>query len=183
MQIFLSSLWKKQPARKKVTPWVWGLMGFAILLLSGLFSPTPAGAGAWSKGVAPTPAEASPNLGLTALDVLLKLGLVIGLIYLSLYFLRRWQGKLNGRTTRQLNVIETLSLSPRQTLHLVRAGTQVFLIGATDQTLTQLSPIDLLPEPIETSESVPSALSFSSYLTQSLTPAFAPVKVSHDPES
>lgn len=184
MQTPLFSLWKRPASAKKVSPWLWGLFGLPILLLSGVLSSTQARAGTLPGS--PTPAELDPNLGLTTLDVLLKLGIVIGLIYLSLYFLRRWQGKISGRATRQLSVIESLSLSPRQSLHLVRAGSQVLLIGATDQTLTSLTPVELLPEPVAVAvpeQPAPSLAHFSSYLTQALSPAFAPVKVRHDSES
>lgn len=170
---------------KKLPAWAWGLLALGGLILGMALSPAeaPVYAGNGSTGgVATTSAITPPTeIGFSALDVLLKLGFVIGLIYASLYLLRRWQGQMTGRPTRQMRVVESLSLAPRQTLHLVRVGSQTLLIGATDQTLTQLGSVDLPPEPIPTSEKP--APSFSSLLAQSLPLAFSPVKVSHDSES
>ena len=72
-------------------------------------------------------------------EVILKLGVVLVLIYLSLYFLRRWQVGRPGGLPRQVIILETTRLSPRQALHLVRVGSQVMLIGATDNSLALLS--------------------------------------------
>lgn len=83
-------------------------------------------------------------------DILLKLGLVVGLIYASLFALRRWPGGLPGlfaAAPKQVAVLETTRLAPRQALHLVRAGSQVFLVGATDQTLTLLAEVELPAAP------------------------------------
>jgi flagellar biosynthetic protein FliO len=132
---------------------------------------------ATSRGITP-PAE----IGFSALDVVLKLGVVIGLIEVSLYLLRRWQGQMTGHT-RQLRVVESLALSPRQTLHIVRVGSQTLLIGATDQTLTPLGPVDLLPKPVSVPTPEKPAPAFATLLAQALPLAFSPIKVSHDPES
>jgi flagellar biogenesis protein FliO len=72
-------------------------------------------------------------------EVILKLGVVLVLIYASLYFLRRWQVGRPGGLPPQVTILETTRLSPRQALHLVRVGSQVMLIGATDHSLALLS--------------------------------------------
>lgn len=181
MRTALVNHWKG----KKFPAWGWGLLALGGLLLSmGLATPaeTPvfAGNGA-TDGAANAPGITPPaELGFSALDVLLKLGFVIGLIYVSLYLLRRWS-QMSGKASRQLHVLESLALSPRQTLHLVRVGSQTLLIGATDQALASLGtvelPLDPLPDPEKPTPP------FSTLLTQALTPAISPLKVSHDPES
>ncbi|KAA3648375.1 MAG: flagellar biosynthetic protein FliO [Chloroflexi bacterium] len=77
-----------------------------------------------------------------ALDLIIKLILVLGLIYGSLYLLRRWQGNTLARPDKQVRLLESTRLSPRQGLHLVQAGTRVLLIGATDNSLSTLAEID-----------------------------------------
>ncbi len=42
---------------------------------------------------------------------------------------------------RQITILETRRLAPRQALHLVKVGSQTFLIGATDQNLTTLAQV------------------------------------------
>lgn len=93
-------------------------------------------------------AQASPwaDAGL-ALGLVLKLGAVIALIYCSLLALRRWQMGVPGRMRRRLAVMETVRLSPRQAIHLVRAGDRWLLLGATDQAVALLSEVE--PEPVE----------------------------------
>lgn len=42
-----------------------------------------------------------------------------------------------------LMVMESVRLSPKQALHLVRVGEQQFLVGATDQQISLISAVDL----------------------------------------
>ncbi len=72
--------------------------------------------------------------------VIAKLISVLLLIIGGAIILRRWQVK-NGNITkgRSLNVLETVRLSPKQAIHLVRVGKQHLLIGATDQSISILS--------------------------------------------
>ncbi|MBL8055359.1 MAG: flagellar biosynthetic protein FliO, partial [Anaerolineales bacterium] len=118
--------------RKPGSAWRRPLLGAAGLVGLVLLGAV-AGGGASAEG------EGALDTGRLVVDVLVKLGLVLVLIYASLYLLRRWQGGALGGTglfaprTRQVTLLETTRLSPRQALHLVRAGGQVFLLGATDQ--------------------------------------------------
>jgi flagellar biosynthetic protein FliO len=95
----------------------------------------------------------NPQTGITAgwaVGVFLKLGAVLLLIVVLAVLLRRYQGiKLTGKQ-RQMMVLETLSLSPRRALHLVKVGEQVFFIGATDQAITLLSETELSPDAAQT---------------------------------
>ena len=74
-----------------------------------------------------------------AFEVFLKLGVVVLIIIVLAIIIRRMQ--FNGRTeqSKQIQVLETHHLSPRQTLYLVNVNDQQFLIGATDQMITNLS--------------------------------------------
>ena len=75
-------------------------------------------------------------------SVIFKLGIVILLIYVSLYTLRKWQlGKMDP-TTKTMQVIETIHLTPHQSLHLVQIASREILIGATDQALTLLGEVE-----------------------------------------
>jgi flagellar biosynthetic protein FliO len=76
------------------------------------------------------------------LEVVFKLGIVVLLIYASLYLLKRLQAGTATGKRKQLAVLETARLSPRQALHLVQVGDQVLLIGATDQSLNCLLEVE-----------------------------------------
>lgn len=76
-----------------------------------------------------------------ALGVFLRLILVVIAIYIAAMLFRRWQTGTLKRPDRQLSLLETLQLNPRRAIHLVRAGEQVFLIGATDQSISILGQV------------------------------------------
>jgi flagellar biosynthetic protein FliO len=77
------------------------------------------------------------GLGATLLDVGLKLALTIGVLYLTLFLVRKYSGRLGGRgPAGNLAVVETVRLGQNGALHLVRVGDRHLLIGAT---ATQIS--------------------------------------------
>ena len=119
--------------------WVVGLVGVCLLGMAGLLmltsSPTSA-----QGNLTGDPLSSSPAL---FLDVFLKLGAVIALIVLSAFLLRRWQAGSLRSPTRQLVILESLRLSQRQAIHLIQAGDKLLLVGATDQSLTLISPVEL----------------------------------------
>lgn len=136
------SWWRAQPRWKQLALGMGAALALGLLTLLLLPTPAPRTAGAL-PGLAPEPAS---DFGLAA-RVLLNLGLVVGLIYGSLYLLRRWQGgALGARPARQLAVLETTRLSPRQAVHLIQVGERTLLIGATDQAVTLLVEVQPQPE-------------------------------------
>ncbi len=86
--------------------------------------------------------EIFPDSSASTLELLVKvflnLGLVILLIYAALAVARRLKLGNFGQINKQLTLIETLYLSPKQKIHLVRIGKKALLIGATDDRLTVL---------------------------------------------
>ena len=133
--------------------WGWWAGGAALALILGLsmlYTPS-------SPTLANLPAAdqpSTPSLITDAslfLSVLLKLSAVIALIYGSLFLLKRWQGgALVTARRKQLTIVETTRLSPRQALHLVKAGDRTLLIGATDQSLTLLTELDSFAGTLDT---------------------------------
>ncbi len=117
------------------------VLGLAMLL--------SAASGAGSGGTAVDPALNDPTR--LALDVFVKLGVIVLLIFGAALVLRRWQAGGWKASPRQMKVVETVHLSPRRALHLVRIGDRELLIGATDQALTLLSEVEpaqsVQPEP------------------------------------
>jgi|YNPBryulayer2012_1023412.scaffolds.fasta_scaffold00024_50 flagellar biosynthetic protein FliO len=83
------------------------------------------------------------------LNVFVKLGVVLLLIYSGAIYLRRRQNSGHPLYKKQIQVLETTHLSPHRALHLVKVGDQTYLIGATDhniQLLSQLESPVFLPE-------------------------------------
>jgi flagellar biosynthetic protein FliO len=102
---------------------------------------------------------ASDPLGSTPfyyLSAFVKLIAVLLLIVGSSVIFRRWlQPNLSGKTGRQMHLVETIRLSPKQSLHLVMIGGQRLLIGATDQNVSLIAPIEEELVPVTDEESQP----------------------------
>lgn len=124
------------PFLKKLPVWAWWLVALAALGI--LIALTNTMAPVSNRTVAESPLD-SVVLGV---GVFLKLVAIIILIYAAAYAYRHWRGVLPARTARQLSVIETTHLSPRQALHLVRVGERLILIGATDQNLNFITDVE-----------------------------------------
>lgn len=76
-----------------------------------------------------------------AVRLLVNLGIVLGLAYLSLWAYRRLTGGAGAVRQRLLQVLESQRLSPRQSVHLIRVGDRVLLVGATDGGLSALADV------------------------------------------
>ncbi|HHV61050.1 MAG TPA: FliO/MopB family protein [Firmicutes bacterium] len=83
---------------------------------------------------------------LLVLRTIVSLGLVIGLIYFTIYILRyfasRGHGKLLAGRARSMALIESLALEPGKALHLVRVGKEVMLIGTSNAGLELLGKVE-----------------------------------------
>ncbi len=70
--------------------------------------------------------------------------LVLVLMAALLWALRRLQSRMNSQNSgRRLQIIETVSVGPRQKIALVRVGTHEVLVGITP---TQMTSLGQLPE-------------------------------------
>jgi len=76
------------------------------------------------------------------LQYLLSFALVIGLLLALLWSLRKLQNGGPGlrKSERRLQMIESLSIAPRQKIVLVRVDDRDVLIGVTAHQMTALSP-------------------------------------------
>ncbi len=97
--------------------------------------------------------------------IFLKLIVVLLLIVASSVIFRRWlQPSFGGKKTRQLQLLETVRLTPKQALHLVSIGGQQLLIGATDQNISLLSPVEVNPGSSEVEVKTTQSANFASLL-------------------
>lgn len=102
-----------------------------------------------SKPAAPPPAASEDldepdSMAATMFRTLLVLGVVVGLIYLSLNFgLRKLMG-IKGMPGRSglVQVVERVPLDPKRTLFVVKAGGEFLLLGGADQNLSLISKLD-----------------------------------------
>jgi flagellar biosynthetic protein FliO len=123
------------------------LFAFGLLATGALLSFGDA------SSVAKDPLSSTPFYFLSAF---VKLMAVLLLIVGSSVIFRRWlQPGLNGKTARQMHLLETIRLSPKQALHLIVIGDQKLLIGATDQNVSLIAPVDDNLVPASSKESQP----------------------------
>lgn len=98
--------------------------------------------------------------------VFIKLAGVLLLIVAVAVIARRWTNPgSQGERVQMLRLVETVRLSPKQALHLVEVGDKQILIGATDQSISLITPIEISTKalPAENSQAQP-AKDFSSVL-------------------
>ncbi len=81
-------------------------------------------------------------------DLVIKLGLVIGLIYVTMWVLRRYTiGNSNrrnipgGQMIGRLGILDTAILAPNRTVYLVEIADRVLVLGATATALSTLAEI------------------------------------------
>lgn len=136
------------------------LAAIGILSTAVLFSLTN------SASVSSDPLGSTPFYYVSAF---VKLMVVLLLIVGSSILARRWfKFGPNSKATRQMQLIESVRLSPKQTLHLMRIGDQQMVIGATDQNISLLASFDGEVDPVPASASQPQPVSDFGSLLRSL---------------
>jgi flagellar biosynthetic protein FliO len=135
MNALLISLKKWLETSSQKQKYTAALLAFSLLATFGLMLMKG------SSASVDDPLQASPFY---FFGVFAKLGVVLLLILACSAVFRRWsQPGAKGRKKVQMQVIETVRLSPKQALHLVTVGDHQLLIGATDQNVSLLTPVAL----------------------------------------
>lgn len=81
---------------------------------------------------------------------LLSFALVIGLLLALLYGLKQWQrSHLFVRGTQRLQIIETLSVAPRQKIMLVRCDQREWLVGVSPTHMHTLGDVSATQAPVD----------------------------------
>jgi flagellar biosynthetic protein FliO len=112
----------------KFSSWLFGLM----VLLTG----------------APVWAEEKPAPGLggeigpTLLQLAGALLLIIIIIYLSVWLMKKYSGGKIAGSGSLIAIVERRHLAPKQVLYLIKVGEKHLLIGASDSGLQKLSDIE-----------------------------------------
>jgi flagellar protein FliO/FliZ len=97
-------------------------------------NPDVASAGTSKGGKAPSVGGA----GADVIRTIVGLAVVLGVIYGVYWLLKSSARAKAGRGDERIGVIATTPLAPNRSLHLVRAGDELILVGATDQSITPL---------------------------------------------
>lgn len=113
---------------------------------------------------AATGAMDGAGMGGQVTKLLLGLLLVVGLIFLLAWLLRRVQ-HLGPRDAQAIKLISTRSLGPRDRLVLVQVGGEQILLGMSPGRIT---PLHVLKEPIKLPDAEPASPEFAQRLMELL---------------
>ena len=111
-----------------------------------------------------TASMSSAGMGAQLSKLLLGLLLVIGLIFLLAWLLRRVQ-QLNPRGAQVIKIISTQALGPRDRLVLVQVGGEQILLGLSAGRIT---PLHVLEEPVHLPDAEPATPEFAQRLMELL---------------
>jgi len=114
---------------------------------------------------------AEPAANMSGVDVggqlsklLLGLLLVVGLIFLLAWVLRRMQ-QFNPRSNQAIKLISSHALGPRERLLLVQVGSEQILLGLSAGRIT---PLHVLEEPVHLPDAEPANPEFAQRLMELL---------------
>jgi flagellar biosynthetic protein FliO len=99
---------------------------------------TPLDPGVASAGTSNGKAPSVGSAGADVIRTIVGLAVVLGVIYGVYWLLKSSARAKAGRGDERIGVIATTPLAPNRSLHLVRAGDELILVGATDQSITPL---------------------------------------------
>lgn len=112
----------------------------------------------------PATSMSSTGMGAQMSKLLLGLLLVIGLIFLLAWLLRRVQ-QLNPRGNEAIKLISSHALGPRERLVLVQVGSEQVLLGLS---AGRIAPLHVLKEPVHLPDAEPASPEFAQRLMELL---------------
>ncbi len=110
------------------------IVGLCVLLIVGIWLSTFT----YSKDTATGMVDSTGWMVGAFLKLLLVVVLIIGLAIVA----KRWINQPGQSSSRQMKVVESLMLNPKRSLHIIKVGGQLLLIGATDQNISLISELD-----------------------------------------
>jgi flagellar protein FliO/FliZ len=99
---------------------------------------TPLGSGVTSAGSGAAHTTAGGSAGADVIRTIVGLAVVLAVIYGVYWLLKASARAKSGKGDDRIGIIATTPLAPNRSLHLVRAGDELILVGATDHSITPL---------------------------------------------
>lgn len=111
-----------------------------------------------------TPSLITGSAGAQLMQLLLGLVLVVGLIFLLAWLVRRVQ-QVGPRANQAIRLVSSQALGPRDRLVLVQVGEEQILLGLTPGRIT---PLHVLSQPVYAADSQPAQPEFAQRLLELL---------------
>jgi flagellar protein FliO/FliZ len=91
----------------------------------------------------PPPNIYSPSLFGIVVKLIISMVVIVGLIYLSMYFLKKINSRAagGGIIGDTIKIVGRTFLSPKQSLYLVKIGDRYAIIGATEQSVSMIGEL------------------------------------------
>lgn len=99
--------------------------------------------------IVPNPVNYTPSMFGIVVKLVFAMALIVGLIYLSTYFLKRLNSQGRGAASLGdvIKVMGRTFIAPKQCLYIVKIGEKYAILGATDSSINYIS--ELSPQDIE----------------------------------
>ncbi|WP_447893018.1 flagellar biosynthetic protein FliO [Pseudomonas marginalis] len=133
-------------------------------LMVGLFAALPLVAWAAEPAAQVAAAPVGGSVGGQLTQLVLGLLLVVGLIFVLAWLMRRVQG-IGPGNAQVIEMIGSRALGPRDRLVLVQVGEEQILLGITPGRIT---PLHVLKTPVPTTQSQPATPEFAQRLMELL---------------
>jgi flagellar biosynthetic protein FliO len=95
----------------------------------------------------------NPGLGSIIFKLVLSLAVIIGLIYLTVFLLRKVSNRSMPNSNGMIKVLGKSYLTPKQSLFIVKVGTSYSVLGVGESSVNHIK--DLNPEEAELFEHAP----------------------------
>jgi flagellar biosynthetic protein FliO len=91
----------------------------------------------------PSPSAYAPSMFSLIIKLVLSLGLIVGLIYLSTYFLKKlnMRGAASEIGGGSIKVIGRTFIGPKQCLYVVKIGEKYSVLGATESNINYIADL------------------------------------------
>ena len=116
-------------------------LSFAFAILLSLNA--PAQTTAVDSTFAPPVADYSPSLAGIIFKLIVSMILIVGLIYLSMYLIKKVNNRAagGGIIGDTIKVIGRTFISPKQSLYLVKIGQRYTILGATESNINMITEL------------------------------------------
>ncbi len=98
--------------------------------------------GALAPSVARAASDGAAAAGVSAVRLLASLAVVVALVYVVAWALRRAGRHRVGASGRMMEVVDVLPLGPNSRLVVVRVGERTLVVGAGDHAVTPVTELD-----------------------------------------
>lgn len=118
-------------------------LSLVIALVLFLGADIPAQTTTVDSTLSPSPTDYSPSLAGIIFKLIISMILIVGLIYLSMYLIKKVNNRAvgGGIVGDTIKVIGRTFISPKQSLYLVKIGQRYTVLGSTESNINKITEL------------------------------------------